>query len=270
MYAREHFFLISLVKFILSAYLCNLKLHNLMGGRKDIFKFKQFTIHQGNAGMKVGTDSDLLGALATVGNNVLDIGTGTGVLSLMMAQRNPEAKITAIEIDDDAVKDASLNFSESVFSDRITLHHTAFQDYVAKMRDEHSTGLFDCVICNPPYFHKSMECPDNRRLRARHTSSLPFEDLIGGAYELLAEGGSFSVCLPPEVYSIFCEECLKVGFVLQDIYSIKSVPELPTKRYILVHRKSRSCDVNRYEYCMRNSDRTVSDWYKSLMQDYLL
>lgn len=247
--------------------------------RKDIFEFKQFTIHQANAGMKVGTDSDLLGALAAGGSRILDIGTGTGVLSLLMAQRFPEAEIHAVEIDDDAVKDASLNFSESKFADRITLHHLSFQDFLEQQRvGEGSTPsesgkpqeTFDCIICNPPYFHKSMECPDNRRLRARHTSSLPFEVLIGGAYELLSDGGVFSVCLPPEVYSVFCEECIKQGFSLQDLYCIKSIPDQPVKRYVLVHKKGVVKELRRHDACMRNADKTVSDWYKETLRDYLL
>jgi len=254
--------------------------------RKDLFEFKQFSIHQGHAGMKVGTDSDLLGALAVGGRHILDIGTGTGVLALLMAQRFPEAKVEAVEIDDDAIIDASQNFSESKFADRITLHHLSFQDFLKLNRGEKECGnqqdtnasnetesntfeKFDSIICNPPYFHKSMECPDERRLRARHTSSLPFEVLIGGAYELLEEGGVFSVCIPLEVYSIFCEECLKQGFSLQDLYCIKSIPDQPVKRYVLVHRKGAPVTLNRYDYCMRDADRNVSDWYKELMKDYL-
>ena len=96
----------------------------------EIFEFQQFTIHQGHAAMKVGTDSDLLGALAQGGDRVLDVGTGTGVLSLMAAQRYPQAHITAVEIDDLAVLDASRNFSESRFADRIELVHASFQDYL--------------------------------------------------------------------------------------------------------------------------------------------
>ena len=220
--------------------------------------------------MKVGTDSDLLGTLAAGGMRILDIGTGTGIISLMMAQRFPNARITAVEIDDDAVKDASRNFSESRFSDRITLHHCSFQDYLLTLGDSAEKPRFDSVVCNPPYFHNSMECPDVRRLRARHTSSLPFEVLVGGVYELLVDGGLFSVCIPPEVLSAFCNECLRVGFTLRDIYSIKSVPEQPTKRYILVHCKGVQGEVMRYEFCMRNPDRSVSDWYKDLMRDFLI
>lgn len=239
-------------------------------GRKDLFQFKQFTIHQRNAGMKVGTDSDLLGALAAEGSRILDIGTGTGVLSLMMAQRCPQASVTAIEIDDDAVKDAEQNFTESKFADRISLHHCSFQDYLQKVEKSGEAQLFDSVVCNPPYFHNSMECPDVRRLRARHTSSLPFEVLVGGAYQLLVDGGVFSVCIPPEVFAVFCDVCQQTGFTLRDIYSIKSVPEQPTKRYILVHSKGVQREMQRVEYCMRNPDRSVSQWYKDLMQDFLL
>lgn len=239
-------------------------------GKKDLFRFQQFDIHQANAGMKVGTDSDLLGALAAGGSRVLDIGTGTGVLSLMMAQRFPDAKVTAVEIDDDAVKDASMNFAESKFADRITLHHMSFQEFCEKNRTESISAPFDCIICNPPYFHQSMECPDERRLRARHTSSLPFEVLVDGAYELLSDGGVFTVCIPPEVYSLFCEECLKHGFSLQDLYCIKSIPDQPVKRYVLVHKKGSPVEMSRYEYCMRDADRNVSDWYKDLMKDFLI
>lgn len=237
--------------------------------KKDLFQFQQFTIHQANAGMKVGTDSDLLGALAAGGNRVLDIGTGTGVLSLMMAQRFPEANVTAVEIDDDAVKDASLNFAESKFASRLTLHHISFQDYVQQSKELHEE-LFDSIVCNPPYFHQSMECPDERRLRARHTSSLPFEVLVRGAYDLLADGGVFTVCIPPEVYSLFCEECLKCGFSLQNIYCIKSIPDQPVKRYVLVHKKGSPVEMSRFEFCMRNADRSVSEWYKDLMKEFLI
>ena len=102
---------------------------------------------------------------------ILDIGTGTGILTLMMAQRFPDAKLTAIEIDENAVIDATANFSNSPWNDRITLHHIALQDYTPQHK-------FDAIVCNPPYFDKSLECPGIRRLRARHTSSLPFGTLV--------------------------------------------------------------------------------------------
>lgn len=247
----------------------------------EIFHYKQFDIHQKNAGMKVGTDSDLLGTLAAGGKRILDIGTGTGVLSLMMAQRCPDALITAIEIDDNAVKDAEVNFGASKFGERITLKHTSFQDYLREVKNQgrvpeidenqgrFSDGRFDCVICNPPYFHRSTECPDLGRTRARHSSSLPFRVLIEGAYELLTPDGVFSVCIPPEVLSEFKSEGIIAGFWLKDEYRIQSLPNKAPKRYVLVFSKSRVVMPQIHTHSMRNADRTRSDWYVDLMKDFL-
>lgn len=231
----------------------------------DLFKYQQFTICQAHAAMKVGTDSDLLGTLGEGGQRILDIGTGTGVLSLMFAQRYPEAQITAVEIDDNAVLDAQRNFAESKFSDRITLHHTSFQEFLKGQ----ITPLFDSVICNPPYFDKSLECPDLGRSRARHSSSLPFDVLARGAYDLLVDGGVFSVCIPPEVLDVFSAECAFAGFALKDCYQIKSLPHKAPKRYVLVHQKGLKQPARSYTYCMRNEDHSRSEWYKELMKDFL-
>lgn len=233
--------------------------------QNDIFKYKQFTILQTHAGMKVGTDSDLLGTLAAGGTRILDIGTGTGIISLMLAQRFPEAQITAVEIDDNAVMDAKVNFANSPFADRITLVHSSFQDYLAQMRGKVE---FDCVVCNPPYFDKSTESNDLSRTRARHTSSLPFRVLIEGAFDLLADGGVFSVCIPPEVLSDFKCECIIDGFWLQDEYRVKSIPSKAPKRYVLVHKKGRVVQTQVHDSCMRNEDKSRSAWYDDLLKDF--
>lgn len=244
-----------------------------MGGQSmKPFRFQQFTIHQDHAAMKVGTDSDLLGALSLGGKHILDIGTGTGVLSLMMAQRFPEASITAIEIDDNAVIDAQRNFQESPFADRITLLHTSFQQYLNDFSEslDQEVPAFDAIICNPPYFDRSLESPDAGRSLARHSSSLPFSVLATGAYRFLQPHGFFSLCFPPEVYDDFTSECLVAGFRLYTIYRIKSVPERPPKRYVLVYRKGRVEQSQDLTFCLRNSDRTLSAWYEQLMSDFLL
>jgi len=233
-----------------------------------MFHFKQFDIQQDHAAMKVGTDSDLLGTLGAGGQRILDVGTGTGVLSLMYAQRCPEAQITAIEIDDNAVIDASHNFTHSIFADRIQLIHTSFQEFVRSQQATDQPMRFDSVICNPPYFDKSLECDNLSKTRARHTSSLPFRDLIEGAYELLDDGGVFSVCIPPEVLSDFTSECIIDGFWLQAIYRIKSVPRKDPKRYVLVHRKGVVTDRVDETHTMRNADGSRSDWYLDLMKDF--
>lgn len=242
----------------------------------NTFQFQQFTIIQEHAAMKVGTDSDLLGTLGEGGQRILDIGTGTGVLSLMMAQRYPEAMITAVEIDDNAVLDARVNFDTSKFADRITLHHAAFQDFLkARLAmlsscDNPQSLLFDSVICNPPYFDRSLECPDQGRSRARHSSSLPFDVLACGAYQLLCDEGVFSVCIPPEVLDAFCAECAFAGFGLKDCYQIKSLPHKAPKRYVLVHQKGLNTPTQTHTFCMRNADHSRSDWYLELMKDFLV
>lgn len=230
------------------------------------FHFQQFDIYQDHAAMKVGTDSDLLGALCAGGKQILDVGTGTGVLSLMLAQRYPEANITAIEIDENAVVDAKKNFAESKWSDRIALEHISFQDYL----NAHPDPLFDSVVCNPPYFDRSLECPNPGRTRARHTSSLPFPTLIEGAYQLLAEDGLFSVCIPPEVLQDFLNISFETGFSLQHNYIIKTIPEKGPKRHVLVLKKGLVSQPREEICCMRNSDRTRSDWYLELMKDFLI
>jgi len=236
----------------------------------NVFKYQQFIINQDHAAMKVGTDSDLLGTLGAGGERILDIGTGTGVLSLMYAQRYPSAHITALEIDENAILDAKRNFSESTFGERITLHHVSFQDYLKKMKEENILPLFDSVICNPPYFDKSLECPDLGRTRARHSSSLPFDTLARGAYELLEEGGVFSVCIPPEVLDVFCKECEDAGFSLLTSYQVKSLPHKAPKRYVLVHKKGKVEETATCTFCMRNEDHSRSDWYLELMKDFLV
>lgn len=232
----------------------------------DFFQFKEFTIHQRRAAMKVGTDGVLLGTMAEGGKQILDIGTGTGIISLMMAQRYHDAQFTAVEIDDNAYLDAQENFAASPFSDRITLVKAAFQDYACTCG-----RTFDCIVSNPPYFDESLENPDEGRTRARHTSSLPFRELIGGAYRLLEDGGCFSVCIPPEVLKKFSAECLITGFSLKTCYGIKSVPRKPMpKRYVLVYQKGLITEPEEHIFCMQNADGSRSEWYQELMKDFYL
>lgn len=253
-----------LLSYFFITFAVEIKLNERM--KKGYFRYKQFTICQVHAAMKVGTDADLLGALAEGGAEVLDIGTGTGVLALMLAQRCPLASVTALEIDDNAIIDATENFAASPFADRITLRQQSFQDYLAA----DSSPRFDSIVCNPPYFDKSLECPDLGRTRARHSSSLPFDVLVNGSYALLREGGCFTVCIPPEVYADFTSLAAYAGFRTKVTYQIKSVPEKGTKRYIIVFAKDCHVEPRTETYCMRNADRTVSEWYKTLMEDFLL
>lgn len=234
--------------------------------RKDLFEFKQFTITQKRAAMKVGTDSDLLGALALGGNRILDIGTGTGVIALMMAQRFPEASIAAIDVDEGAFADASENFARSPFHDRLSLQCVSLQEYLQVSPE----GVFDCIVCNPPYFEKSLECPDDRRTWARHTSSLPFPVLANGAARLLQSNGIFSVCIPLEVLELFIGECQKAGLSLVAQHNIRTIPSKPAKRFVLCFRKGLAEQATYYEHNMLNEERERSEWYRDLMHDFLI
>lgn len=159
----------------------------------DTFQFKQFTVNQVGVAMKVGTDGVLLGAWVAVdgAKSVLDIGTGTGVIALMMAQRGGAERIVGVDIDQTAAQCAAENFAASPWAERLTALHTSVQEY-----DGHT---FDLIVSNPPYFTNSLLCPDNSRTTARHTTSLSFEDLDSAVCKMVdKEHGRFALILPAE------------------------------------------------------------------------
>lgn len=160
----------------------------------QFFKFKQFTIHQDKCAMKVGTDGTLLGAWANVAGckKVLDIGTGTGLIALMIAQRNKEASIDAIDIDKDAYIQASENVKNSPFIKQINLYHSSLQRFA----EDTCNPQYDLIISNPPYFSNSLKSPEKKRNLARHNDTLPLEDLIQTCSMLLAMQGRIALILP--------------------------------------------------------------------------
>ena len=232
------------------------------------FRMKRFVIEQSHASMKVGTDSDLLGTMAYGGDHILDIGTGTGVLALMMAQRYPDSQLMAIEIDAGAIIDATTNFAASPWAARLSLRHTSLQDYVEQCSDR-----YDAIVCNPPYFDKSLECPDPGRRQARHTSSLPFDQLIDGVGRLLSPCGYFSVILPPEVKDSFCLLCAQASLTLTRCHNIHTMPDRDVKRHVLIFQKiqtsslSQTCTQTHFMYA---SDGSITPWYRELIKDFLI
>lgn len=201
-------------------------------GRNSHFQFKQFTIHQENAAMKVGTDGVLLGAWAGVENicSVLDIGTGTGLIALMMAQRS-KATITAIEIEESAFMDASLNIQNSAWSERIKVVHSSFQEY---LKDD--IHLFDCVVCNPPYFTNSIKSKTESRTIARHNDELPFEALVEGVSRILNKDGHFSVVLPASAESDFRFLAANFRLFPSRITRVKPKPSKAASRVLMEFR----------------------------------
>ena len=158
-----------------------------------MFRFKQFAIDDSHSAMKIGTDGVLLGAWARVEGcrSILDVGTGTGLIALMVAQRNAEALITAIDIDRSAAAEARRNADMSPWGSRIT---TLCED----VRSFVSEAKFDHIISNPPYFNDSLHSTDEARNTARHTDTLAFGELVDAAEQLLEDGGLLSVVLPTD------------------------------------------------------------------------
>lgn len=162
------------------------------------FKFKQFTVWHDRCAMKVGTDGVLLGVLAPVNHkvNILDIGTGTGLVALMLAQRNLEAQLTALEIDTDAAKQATQNIGKSPWSSRIDLVHTDFKTFEPDAK-------YDLIVSNPPYFANSLLSGNDSKDTARHTVSLSFEDLLSGVSRILDMEGTATFIIPSDAKDEF-------------------------------------------------------------------
>ncbi len=241
------------------------------------FRFKQFTVQQDQCAMKVGTDGVLLGALATGGSKILDIGTGTGLVALMMAQRCPEAQLTAIDIDAAACGQAAQNVAQSPFAERITIKHTSLSDFA----DESVQGTFDAIVCNPPFFENSLECPDDRRTAARHTSSLPFAELIANAARLLSDSGTMTVIIPTMAVTRMEAECAYCSLRIARRLHIKTVERKAPKRTLLYITKRSAASPTipvgasptplasvETQCLMENGQR--SEWYSTLCCDFYL
>ena len=174
----------------------------------SFFRFKQFIVQQDRCAMKVGTDGVLLGAWTEVkdAKRIVDVGTGTGLIALMLAQRS-QAAITALEIDERAASQAAENVANSPFKTQIQVIPTSFQDFIFA-----DTSKYDLIVSNPPFFHNSLKGPAEDRKQARHTDSLLPEELIEGCLRLLSPNGSFCVIFPPQEAMLFIEKARMRGF----------------------------------------------------------
>lgn len=161
------------------------------------FKFKEFTIQQDKTAMKVGTDGVLLGAWCSVADypdTILDIGAGTGVIALMIAQRSDAMTIDAVEVDENAYEQTVANFEESDWGDRLYCYNATFNEFAEEIAEEEET--YDLIVSNPPFYTDEFETEDDARNKARFTSSLSFEELITGVVKILSENGKFCVVIP--------------------------------------------------------------------------
>ncbi len=199
----------------------------------NYFSFKQFTIYQDKAAFKVGTDGVLLGAAADVkaARRILDIGSGTGVVAIMLAQRC-EADIVALEPDSDSFIQCCENVNLCRWSDRINVEHLSLQQYEDKQK-------FDLIVTNPPYFSGSMKNPDPGKAASRHNDSLSDADLLSNVSRLLEDNGRLQLILPAVEGYLFIAEAAGWGFYCNSLLKIRPLPSSEVRRLILTFSRQR-------------------------------
>ncbi len=192
-----------------------------------MFRFKQFAIRQENAAMKVGTDGALLGAWSDVSkaNKILDIGTGTAIIAMMVAQRNSTAEITAIEIDEKALIDANFNVKNCPWTNRIKIIQSSLQEFTPTLK-------FDSIISNPPFFENSLKSNSRSKIKARHTDSLHYSDILNFASIHLSNIGVLHLILPVENAEKCIETAIEGGFYLKRICKVHPVPNKNAHRFV--------------------------------------
>jgi tRNA1Val (adenine37-N6)-methyltransferase len=225
------------------------------------FQFQQFSIRQTHAALKVGTDALLIGSIAHFTNpkSILDIGTGTGVLAMMCAQRFPEATIEAVELDEQACIDAVHNFTSSPFADRLCLIQSDIKHF-------QSDKQFDGIICNPPYFENSQLSADKSRSRARHTHDLDFDSLIAIISSILSPSGKAWIILPENSNEKWLDLVNQSPFQLSEKWLIYGKPDkLVRNIYCLQHEATRT---QIHSLTVRQTDGTYTPEYIALTRDF--
>ncbi len=227
----------------------------------SVFRFKEFSVIQDRSAMKVGTDAMLLGSFIQPNQkgNCLEIGTGTGVISLMIVQRSPEIKITALDIDFESIEEAIQNFTNSPWKDRVEGVLCDFLDYSTSER-------FDLIVSNPPYFENGLLNESKRKASSRHEASLPLINLFQKSKELLTKKGEFVLILPAQSASKWIDNALKMNFFCFKEITVYGKPNLP-KRSILFFSKENK-EIMNEELIIRNLDNKYTEEYKKLTIDF--
>ena len=228
------------------------------------FTFRQFAVVQDRCAMKVGTDGVLLGAWASGGKRILDIGTGTGLIALMMAQRHADADITAVEIDSEAAAQARDNVAASPFAQRISVVEMPIQLF-------DNGAEFDAIVSNPPFFTDSLKNPDSQRATARHADTLSYRELFAAVSSLLAPCGEFSAVIPTDCLTQFTSEAYLAGLTMSRKCQIRTTPRKQPKRCLVAFRHTADgSGMLTEEHCLMNADGTRSEWYNTLTDEFYL
>lgn len=235
--------------------------------RNNYFQFKQFRIVQERSAMKVGMDGVLLGAWTdpSGADRILDIGTGTGLIALMMAQKNNGAQIDAIEVDQEAFNEAVLNCQQSSWNNRIKLKLCSFQEFL-----ERTNLKYDLIVSNPPFFSNGVKAPLENRAQARHSDSLPLNVLISGAAGLLQEKGRIALVLPIESLQEIESLAQSNGLFLSRLCRVKPNPLKPEFR-ILIELTNRQNSLQEETLMIEfENHHDYTPEYKELTRDFYL
>lgn len=242
-----------------------------------MFQFKQFTVNQDRCAMKIGTDGVLLGAWCPIDNNpfsVLDIGAGTGILSLMLAQRSSAEhsslqgelaqQIDAIEIDEEAFEQCVENFEASPWGDRLFCFHAGLDEFMEEPED-----LYDIIISNPPFYTEDYKTESEQRDLARFADALPFEDLIEGADLLLSENGIFAVIIPFKEEAKFIALANHFELYPFKITRVKGTPTTEIKRSLIAFSRVKK-DISNDELIIETARHQYTEEYITLTKDFYL
>jgi len=232
---------------------------------RSVFRFKQFEVDQGNCAMKINTDGVLLGGSTyyRAAKTILDIGTGTGVIALMLAQRHPEAQIDAVDIDEEAYRQAQYNFQQSPFFSRLRAFSCSFEDMKP-------TYTYDLIVSNPPFYTNSLHNPDERKRLAKHTDMLFFEKLLSFVSQHLAENGQFRCILP----AVFADDEIalmlpRYGLFVQTEMCISSFGgESPIRKIWGIGKQAQSLRTESFAIYAEKGIYTVP--YKEILKPYFL
>nr|WP_315231704.1 methyltransferase [uncultured Flavobacterium sp.] len=233
-----------------------------------MFSFKQFSIQQDRCAMKIGTDGVLLGAWTPIENNpfsILDIGAGTGVIALMLAQRSNAEQIDALEIDEEAYEQSVDNFENSPWSDRLFCFHAGLDEFVEEPEDE-----YDLIVSNPPFYTDDYKSENEQRDLSRFADAMPFEDLIEAAALLLSENGVFSVIIPFKEEENFLTLAAAYELYPLKITRVKGTPTTEIKRSLLAFSRNENAIITPDELIIETSRHQYTTEYIELTKDFYL
>lgn len=242
------------------------------------FRFKQFTVWHDRCAMKVGTDGVLLGAWCPLGVDeatrqgeykILDIGTGSGLIALMLAQRatsidDTPIVIDTIDIDAGAAEQAKFNFEQSPWSKLLRIYQSSLQEWQSEKE-------YDLIVSNPPYFQSSLKNPDAQRATARHTDSLSYSELIKHSGRLLKDNGMLALVLPIKAEEEILSLATAAGLLPLHITYVHTKPEKPAKRILIALRKGdANGNVESKHFYIESEDSPRSEEYRKLTEDFYL